>query len=126
VASALDCVVAQRLARQLCDRCRQAYRPSEAELQNAGFSDEEVVSIEELYRPEGCPHCGKTGYRGRMGLYEVMPVSEEIERLAAERRSSDDIRRLAIEQGMVPLRDDGLTKVRMGMTSLDEIFRVVV
>jgi len=126
VASALDCVVAQRLARQLCDRCRQAYRPSEAELQNAGFSDEEVVSIEELYRPEGCPHCGKTGYRGRMGLYEVMPVSEEIERLAAERRSSDDIRRLAIEQGMVSLRDDGLAKVRMGMTSLDEIFRVVV
>jgi type IV pilus assembly protein PilB len=126
VASALDCVVAQRLARQLCDRCRQAYRPSEAELQNAGFSDEEVVSIEELYRPEGCPHCGKTGYRGRMGLYEVMPVSEEIERLAAERRSSDDIRRLAIEQGMVPLREDGLAKVRMGMTSLDEIFRVVV
>jgi type IV pilus assembly protein PilB len=126
VASALDCVVAQRLARQLCDRCRQGYRPSEAELQNAGFSDEEVVSIEELYRPEGCSHCGKTGYRGRMGLYEVMPVSEEIERLAAERRSSEDIRRLAIEQGMMPLRDDGLAKVRMGLTSLDEIFRVVV
>jgi type IV pilus assembly protein PilB len=126
VASALDCVVAQRLARQLCDRCRQAYQPSEAELQNAGFSDEDVVSIEELYRPEGCPHCGKTGYRGRMGLYEVMLVSEEIERLAAERRSSDDIRRVAVEQGMVPLRDDGLAKVRMGMTSLDEIFRVVV
>jgi type IV pilus assembly protein PilB len=126
VASALDCVVAQRLARQLCDRCRQGYRPSEVELQNAGFSDEEVVSIEELYRPEGCPHCGKTGYRGRMGLYEVMPVSEEMERLAAEGRSSDEIRRLAIEQGMLPLRDDGLAKVRMGLTSLDEIFRVVV
>jgi type IV pilus assembly protein PilB len=126
VASALDCVVAQRLARQLCDRCKQAYRPSEAELETAGFSDEELVTIEELYRPEGCPHCGKTGYRGRMGLYEVMLVSEEIERLAAERRSSDDIRRVAVEQGMVPLRDDGLAKVRMGMTSLDEIFRVVV
>ena len=126
VASALDCIVAQRLARQLCDRCKQAYKPTEAELQTAGFSDEEVVSIRELYRPEGCPHCGKTGYRGRLGLYEVMPVSEEIERLAAERRSSEEIRRLAMEQGMIPLREDGLSKVRQGVTSLEEIFRVVI
>jgi type IV pilus assembly protein PilB len=126
VASALDCIVAQRLARKLCDRCKLAYKPSEAELETAGFSNEEVVSIEELYRPEGCPHCGKTGYRGRMGLYEVMPVSEEVERMAAERRSSDDIRRLAVEQGMITLREDGLAKVRMGLTSLEEIFRVVI
>jgi type IV pilus assembly protein PilB len=126
VASALDCIVAQRLARQLCDRCKKAYKPTEAELQTAGFSDEEVVSIRELYRPEGCPHCGKTGYRGRLGLYEVMPVSEEIERLAAERRSSEEIRKLAMEQGMIPLRDDGLAKVRQGVTSLEEIFRVVI
>ena len=126
VASALDCVVAQRLGRQLCNRCKEAYRPTEPELQGAGFSEELVGSIQELYRPVGCPACGKTGFHGRMGLYEVMPVTEEIEQLAAERRSSEEIRRLAIEQGMITLREDGLEKVRNGVTSLEEIFRVVV
>jgi type IV pilus assembly protein PilB len=126
VASALDCVVAQRLARKLCSRCKEAFKPTEPELLAAGFADEEVGEIEALYRPVGCPNCGKTGFHGRVGLYEVMPVTEEIEQMAAERRSSEEIRRLAVEQGMMRLRDDGLTKVRMGMTSLEEIFRVVV
>src|SRR5919106_228457 len=126
VASALDCVVAQRLARQLCPRCKQPYKPTEAELLTAGFSEDRLASIDELYRPEGCPNCGKTGYRGRIALYEVMPVTEEIEQLAVERRSSEDMRRLAIEQGMITLREDGLEKVAMGMTSFEEIFRVVV
>jgi type IV pilus assembly protein PilB len=126
VASALDCVVAQRLARKLCSRCKEAFKPTEPELLAAGFADEEVGEIEALYRPVGCPNCGKTGFHGRVGLYEVMPVTEEIEQMAAERRASEEIRRLAVEQGMMRLRDDGLTKVRMGMTSLEEIFRVVV
>ena len=125
VASALDCLVAQRLARKLCSRCKEPYQPTEAELAEAGF-EPGAEEIEQLYRPVGCPNCGKTGYHGRMGLYEVMPVTEEIERLAAERRSSEEIRRMAIEQGMITLRQDGLEKVRMGMTSLEEIFRVVV
>jgi type IV pilus assembly protein PilB len=126
VASALDCVVAQRLGRKLCNRCKEGYRPTEAELEGAGFSEDLVGSIQELYRPVGCPSCGKTGFHGRMGLYEVMPVTEEIEQLAVERRSSDEVRRLAMKQGMITLREDGLEKVRMGMTSLEEIFRVVV
>jgi type IV pilus assembly protein PilB len=126
VASALDCVVAQRLARKLCSRCKEAFKPTEPELLAAGFAEEEVGEIEALYRPVGCPNCGKTGFHGRIGLYEVMPVTEEIEQMAAERRSSEDIRRLAVEQGMMRLRDDGLTKVRMGLASLEEIFRVVV
>jgi type IV pilus assembly protein PilB len=126
VASALDCVVAQRLARVLCQHCKEAYKPTEKELQEARFSKELISQAKELYRPVGCSRCGKTGYRGRMGLYEVMPVTEEIERLTVESRSSDDIRRVAIEQGMVTLRDDGLQKVVAGETSLEEIFRVVV
>jgi type IV pilus assembly protein PilB len=126
VGSAVDCVVAQRLARKLCTRCKEVYEPTEAELLEAGYSDADAERIERLYRPAGCQNCGKTGYQGRLGLYEVMPVSEEVERLAAERRSSDEIRRTAIEQGMVTLRQDGLEKVRQGMTSLEEIFRVVV
>ena len=126
VASAVDGVVAQRLARKLCGNCREGYRPSEAELEAAGYPPELWSQIEMLYRPAGCSRCGKTGFRGRMGLYEVMPMSEEIERMTAERRSSEDIRRLAVEQGMVTLRQDGLDKARSGATSLDEVFRVVV
>jgi type IV pilus assembly protein PilB len=126
VASALDCVVAQRLARVLCQHCKEAYKPTEKELQEARFPEELASKVKELYRPVGCSRCGKTGYRGRMGLYEVMPVTEEIERLTVESRSSDDIRRVAVEQGMVTLRQDGLEKVVAGQTSLEEIFRVVV
>jgi type IV pilus assembly protein PilB len=126
VASALDCVVAQRLARRLCEHCREAYEPSEAELEQAGFPEKEVKKIKELFRPVGCSRCGKTGYRGRLGLYEIMPITEQIELLTAERKSSEDILRVAIEQGMVTLREDGLEKARAGMTSLEEIFRVVI
>jgi type IV pilus assembly protein PilB len=126
VGSALDCVVAQRLARKLCTRCKEVYEPTEAELLEAGYTDSEAERVTQLYRPAGCQNCGKTGYQGRLGLYEVMPVTEEVERLAAERRSSEEIRRTSIEQGMVTLRQDGLEKVRHGMTSLEEIFRVVV
>jgi type IV pilus assembly protein PilB len=125
VASSIDCVVAQRLARRLCEHCKEVYEPSEAELKQAGFPEEDWRSIEKLYRPGGCTRCGKTGFRGRSALYEVMPVTEEIERLTAESKSSDEIRRMAIEQGMVTLREDGLAKARSGQTSIDEIFRVV-
>ncbi len=105
VASALDCVVAQRLARVLCERCKEAFAPEPKELLEAGRAN--------------------TGYRGRMGLYEVMPVSEEIERLTVERASSDQIRTVAVEQGMLTLRNDGLEKAIRGLTSLEEIARVV-
>jgi type IV pilus assembly protein PilB len=126
IASALDCVVAQRLARKLCGHCKEAHRPTRAELEYAKFSEEMMERTSELFRPVGCSRCGKTGYRGRMGLYEVMPVSEEIERLTVEQRSSDETRQLAVQQGMETLREDGLEKVISGQTSLEEIFRVVV
>jgi len=126
VASSLDCVVAQRLARRLCDHCKEAYKPSREELEQAKFPEHVRKEIKELFRPVGCTRCGRTGFRGRMGLYEVMTVTEEIERLTAEGKSSDDIKRLAIEQGMITLREDGLERARQGMTSVEEIFRVVV
>jgi type IV pilus assembly protein PilB len=122
VASALDCVVAQRLARKLCDRCREAYEPTEKELAGVGLSPNE---IEQLFRAVGCTACGNTGYRGRVGLYEVMQVTEEIERLTVEQISSEEIRRRAVQRGMITLQQDGLEKVRKGITSLEEIFRVV-
>jgi type IV pilus assembly protein PilB len=125
VASAIDCVVAQRLARKLCERCKEAYVPEDAELQQAGYSEEVRGEIGELYRAAGCAACSNTGFRGRIGMYEVMPMSEEIERLTVERASADAIRAVAVSQGMVGLREDGLEKVRLGMTSIEEVARVV-
>ncbi len=125
VASAIDCVVAQRLARKLCKKCRQGYRPEQADLIEAGFPENEWPGIQELFRAKGCASCANTGYRGRLGLYEVMPMSEEIERLIVERSSSDAIRRSAQGAGMITLRQDGLDKVRLGHTSIEEVLRVV-
>jgi type IV pilus assembly protein PilB len=125
VASAIDCVVAQRLARVLCDKCKEPYVPEHAELLEAGFEEAAIPEIKELFRPGGCSYCSTTGYRGRVGLYEVMPVTEEIERLTVERASSDAIRVVALEQGMHTLRSDGLRKALEGATSIEEIARVV-
>jgi type IV pilus assembly protein PilB len=126
VASALDCVLAQRLARKLCSRCKEAYAPTEEDLTGSGLpvaSDEEPPK---LYRAVGCSACGHTGYKGRMAVHEVMTVSEEIERLVVESASSEEMKRVAREQGMLTLREDGLEKVRAGQTSIEEILRVVV
>ncbi|HWH96837.1 MAG TPA: ATPase, T2SS/T4P/T4SS family [Pseudolysinimonas sp.] len=124
VGSALDCVVAQRLARRLCDKCKAPYQPTFDELQALRFAkpgDPQPT----LFKSTGCTSCSNTGYRGRIALHEVMPVTEDIERLAVGRASSAEIGRLAIEQGMSTLRQDGWAKAVMGLTSIDEILRVV-
>jgi type IV pilus assembly protein PilB len=126
VASALDCVVAQRLARRLCEKCKEPYVPTEDELIAAHFPFEPSDELPKLYRSVGCTACGKTGYRGRLSLHEVMTVTEEIERMVVEKASSEDIARVAIEQGMTPLKDDGMIKVKSGVTSIEEVLRVVV
>ncbi|HSL12474.1 MAG TPA: ATPase, T2SS/T4P/T4SS family [Actinomycetota bacterium] len=132
VASAIDAVVAQRLARKLCEKCKQQYHPEESELLEAGYPEWLVPEISTLHRPppdpeerRRCGACAGTGYRGRIGLYEVMQMSEEIERLTVERASAEVIKAVAVQQGMMTLRDDGLEKVRMGMTSIEEVARVV-
>ncbi len=125
VASAIDCVVAQRLARKLCERCKRVYEPEQAELYEAGFPEWQWPDIGQLYRAAGCPACSNTGFRGRIGLFEVMPMTEELQRLTVERASSDQLKAVAIQQGMLPLRDDGLEKTRMGLTSIEEVARVV-
>jgi type IV pilus assembly protein PilB len=126
VGSALDCVLAQRLARRLCPKCKEAYQPSEESLVHARFPWTPGEPVPTLYRPVGCSNCSKTGYKGRMALHEVMTVTEDVERLAVERRSADEISRTARAQGMQTLRSDGMAKVLLGHTSLEEILRVVV
>jgi type IV pilus assembly protein PilB len=125
VGSAIDCVVAQRLARRLCQKCKHAYAPEESELIEAGFAESRIPDLGSFFRPSGCQSCSNTGYRGRIGLYEVMPMTEEIERLTVERASSETVKRVAVEQGMYTLRDDGLHKAASGLTSIEEIARVV-
>jgi type IV pilus assembly protein PilB len=126
VGSALDCVLAQRLARKLCGKCKEAYVPTRESLAEMRVPVAPDEPLPTLYRPVGCSACSKTGYKGRIALHEVMAVTEDIERLAVERASAQMISRAALEQGMVTLRNDGLAKVRAGQTSLAEILRVVV
>jgi len=122
VASAIECVVAQRLARQLCPSCKRRVIIPAKVLKESGYR----ASMElEAYEPVGCRRCGGSGYRGRLGLYEVMTMSPEIQTMALERRPAEEIRDTAVSQGMTRLRDDGLQKVRMGRTSMAEIARVV-
>jgi type IV pilus assembly protein PilB len=124
VASAVDCVLAQRLARRLCKDCKEEYTPPKQALIDAGFPEGDLP--ERIFRAVGCKKCGGTGYKGRMGVHEVMLVSEEISDLTVKEATAEKIRQVAIEQGMLTLRQDGLEKVRMGLTSLEEIARVVV
>ena len=126
VGSALDCVLAQRLARMLCTKCKEAYVPSREMMVENRFPWSADEALPTLYRPIGCSACSKTGYKGRLALHEVMAVSEDIERMAVEHASALAISKVAIAEGMITLRDDGLKKVAAGVTSMEEILRVVV
>ncbi|MDR2380579.1 MAG: Flp pilus assembly complex ATPase component TadA [Bifidobacteriaceae bacterium] len=126
VASALDCVVAQRLARRLCERCREPYAPTDAE---RNLMREDWIFREppppQLFRPIGCSTCANTGFKGRLAVHEVMTVSKELEHLTALRKSTRELNELAREQGMISLRQDGWAKVAQGQTSVEELLRVV-
>jgi type IV pilus assembly protein PilB len=118
VSSAIDCIVAQRLVRLLCKHCKRPLKVSEAVLAEHGLPGAEP------YEAVGCSRCGGSGYRGRLGLYEVMSVSERIRALILERASVDEMVAIAVSEGMLRLRDDGLVKVREGLTSIAEIERM--
>jgi type IV pilus assembly protein PilB len=122
VSSALECVVAQRLARMLCPSCKRRTIIPAKVLQENGYKARVEL---EAYEPVGCRRCGGSGYRGRVGLYEVMQMTPEIQTLSLERKPSEEIRDVAVAQGMRRLRDDGLEKVKQGRTSIAEIARVI-
>ncbi len=126
VGSALDSVLAQRLARKLCAKCKEPYVPTREALVEMRFPWSPDEPPPTLYRPIGCSACSKTGYKGRLALHEVMSVTEEIEKLAVEHASALTISKVALAQGMITLRNDGLSKVKAGHTSMEEILRVVV
>jgi type IV pilus assembly protein PilB len=121
VASAIECIVAQRLARTLCPYCKKRCIIPADVLRSHGYHAHFDI---EAYEPVGCARCGSMGYRGRIGLYEVMLMSEEVRALALQRGSADQIAAVAVREGMRRLRDDGLEKVQAGLTSMAEIARV--
>jgi type IV pilus assembly protein PilB len=128
VTSSVSGVLAQRLARRLCIHCKQAYKPTAAEIVSAGWSMEEVErlgGLPEVFRAVGCSACANTGYRGRKALAELLPMSEEIDRAIIEGGSVDEIHRIAVSQGMTTLRQSGLRKAMEGETTLEEVLRVV-
>ena len=121
VASALNAIVAQRLVRRICNECKRPRQYSREVLTEAGLSGNDLDAI--FFEGEGCAVCDDSGYRGRVGLYEVMPITSDQRRLITNHASNADIREQAIADGMLTLRQDGLTKMRAGITTLDEVLR---
>ena len=121
--SALQCATGQRLARRLCDKCKRPSELTASQLEVIKFEAPLGISPT-IFDAVGCSSCAHTGYRGRLAMHEVMPMTEEIERLATSRASSDEIRRMAIEQGMRTLRQDGWLNVALGSTTITEVLRV--
>ena len=122
VATAVNLIVAQRRIRRVCEKCKQ---PEEVPLQallNVGFLEAEAPNIE-IYRGRGCDECNQRGYKGRTGIYEVMVVTDDIRELILSGASAVELRRKAMEEGMIGLRQSGLQKIRDGITTIDEVVR---
>ncbi len=128
IGAAVSAVVAQRLARKLCTHCCEMYTPSVDELMKARVSREVAAASDGMvfYRKKGCPRCNQTGYKGRIGVYQLLTMSEQLETLAVTKASREDIERAAIGEGMRTLWDDGLAKVAAGLTSIEELARVSI
>jgi type IV pilus assembly protein PilB len=124
IASATLGVVAQRLVRRLCGACRRQYTPNSETLRALNITETDAANIP-FYRPVGCEACHQTGYKGRIGIYEVMPINDRIRRMIAQRAGEDAIREVAQSTGMLTLGDDALAKVKAGVTTAEELLRVV-
>jgi type IV pilus assembly protein PilB len=125
--AAVSAVLAQRLARKLCSHCCEAYQPTEAELSELRVSPDILAGHDGgvFYRKKGCPRCNHTGYRGRVGVFQFLRMSEDIAALAVQHATRDEIAHAAAASGMRSLWDDGLEKVASGLTSIEELARVL-
>jgi type IV pilus assembly protein PilB len=123
VSSSVIAVMAQRLVRVVCSKCKQPHIPSEAQLEAAGITPQ-IAETATFMKGRGCTHCQKSGYRGRLGIFEMMKMSAKIRDLAFNGAPTQEIRRAAIGEGMSPLYEDGILKVLKGITTIDEVFRV--
>jgi type IV pilus assembly protein PilB len=126
--AAVTGVLAQRLARKLCTHCCEMYTPSADEMIAARVSPDVAAASDGMafYRKRGCPRCNQTGYKGRIGIYQLLAMTEELASLAARHATREEIEREALEGGMKTMWDDGLAKVAAGLTSIEELARVTV
>lgn len=129
IGSALNCVMAQRIVRKICHACKHDLVPPKEVVSDIKAAlgqlypqknDQDV----RIYQGKGCGECNSTGYMGRVGIFEVLPVTPKISKLILERASNADIKKLAIEEGMITLKQDGYLKVLEGMTTIEEVLRV--
>jgi type IV pilus assembly protein PilB len=123
VSSSVIAILAQRLVRVICSKCKQPYTPPESALRDAGIT-KEMADGATFAKGKGCGHCSKKGYRGRIGIYELMLVTSKIRQKIFENASTQEIRKAAIAQGMSTLYNDGIDKVLKGITTLEEVYRV--
>ena len=123
LSSSITMVLSQRLARRLCQKCKVFVKNIDPEeLENMGFLKDEIPDLT-IYGPKGCPACNGTGYKGRLGLYELMAITEEVAKAINASVPENQLRKIAIQEGMVTLRDAGLEKIRQGLTSINEILK---
>lgn len=125
IADSIIAIVAQRLVRKLCKKCRERHNLSPDALIDIGFTPEEVKTVKP-YKPSGCNECNNTGYKGRTGIFEVMKVTDDIRDMILARAQSKEIKKKAMEQGMITLRQSGLVKIKNGITSIEEVLRETV
>jgi len=125
VATSVHMIVAQRLVRRVCSSCKEPTEAPLGALMNAGFTEKDAKSIR-LFKGRGCDRCSNTGYKGRVGLYEVMEIGDEIRELILSGASSVELRNKAIETGMLSLRGSGLQKIKEGVTTIEEVVRETV
>ncbi|MCB0308405.1 MAG: type II secretion system ATPase GspE [Bdellovibrionales bacterium] len=123
VSSSLVAVMAQRLARRVCKDCREPYKPTPQELTEIGITTEQAQRVV-IYRAKGCSTCSQTGYRGRLGIYELMPIDETLRGLILKAADGNTIKKAAVELGMLTLRQDGANKVLEGATTIEEVLRI--
>jgi general secretion pathway protein E len=123
IASSVVCIMSQRLVRRLCDKCRVQYKPDTDIIKRLGISEQEASQIN-FYKPVGCEDCFNTGYKGRLAIFEVMEVDDEISHLIVERADANIIRNKALEKGMKLLSEDGLRRIKAGQTSIEEVLKV--
>jgi type II secretory ATPase GspE/PulE/Tfp pilus assembly ATPase PilB-like protein len=124
IASSVNAFVAQRLVRRICPRCKENYKPPAALLKEIGLTSKDLKGGK-LSRGKGCAHCFQSGYRGRIGIYEFLPLDDAVRRLIMQEKDAPVIKEQAISEGMKTLRDDGLSKAIDGITTVEEVLRVV-
>jgi type II secretory ATPase GspE/PulE/Tfp pilus assembly ATPase PilB-like protein len=131
VSSSVIAVLAQRLVRTICPECKELYTPTEEELKDIGMRTtspalraDKPGGTTKLYRGDGCPKCMNTGYRGRIGIYELMIPDEKIHNAVVSKSSTNEIRKLALAAGMITLKEDGIRKIKEGLTTVEEVLRV--